>query len=143
MITFILGDIGHGKSTKIINSIFEDVKNGQKSILIVPEQETLFCERIIASPPFEPSAQRFAEVLSFSRLANKFFRMYGGLRYNYATRSDKNLVMYRAICEARDLLKYYKNISKGREHTCVKLFLDAIGELKAYGITADRLKEIM
>ena len=143
MITFILGDIGHGKSTKIINSIFEDVKNGQKSILIVPEQETLFCERIIASPPFEPSAQRFAEVLSFSRLANKFFRMYGGLRYNYATRSDKNLVMYRAICEARDLLKYYKNISKGREHTCVKLFLDAIGELKAYGVTADRLKEIM
>ncbi len=141
MITFFLGDVGHGKSTKIIECIKKDVDNKKRSLLIVPEQETLFCERVIASKPFDPSAQLYTEVLSFSRLANKFFRRHGGLRYNYATRSDKNLVMYSAICEAKAHLKYYTNITKGREYTCVKLFLDAIGELKAYGITTERLKE--
>ena len=66
----------------------------------------------------------------------------GGLRYNYATRSDKNLAMYKAICFARNNgLKYYKKISKGREYTFVKLFLDAIGELKSYGVSASELKE--
>ena len=140
MITFLLGDIGHGKSTKIINNLKEDASNHIHSFLIVPEQETLACERVIAQN-LPSSAQLYIEVLSFSRLANRVFRKYGGLRYNYATRSDKNLVMYKTICELKGhSLKEFKNI-EGSEHTFVKLFLDAIGELKSYGVTPQELQK--
>ena len=141
MIDFLLGDIGHGKSTYIIKQIEQDAKNHIRSFLIVPEQQTLSCERAIASQ-LPPSAQLYCEAISFTRLANKLFREFGGLRYNYATRSDKNLIMFRAICEVRDSLKEYK-ILKGHEHSCVKLFLDAIGELKSYAVTPLKLQEAM
>lgn len=138
MINFLLGDVGHGKSTYIINQIKRDVENQTRSFLIVPEQETLSCESVIASM-LPPRAQLYTEVLSFTRLANKLFREFGGLRYNYASRSDKNLIMYRAICEVRDELKEYK-ILKGREYSCVKLFLDAVGELKSYNVSIEKLQ---
>ena len=137
MINFLLGDVGHGKSTYIINQIRNDVQNGTRSILLVPEQETLVCERLIASS-LPARAQLYTEAINFTRLSNKFFREHGGLRYNYATKSDKNLIMYVALCEVRDSLNEYK-ISKGREHSCVKLFLDAIGELKSYSVTVEKL----
>ena len=82
MIDFLLGDIGHGKSTYIIKQIEQDAKNHIRSFLIVPEQQTLSCERAIASQ-LPPSAQLYCEAISFTRLANKLFREFGGLRYNY------------------------------------------------------------
>ncbi len=141
MINFLLGDVGHGKSTHIIEQIKNDAKNHTHSFLIVPEQQTLACERAIATL-LPPSAQLYCEAISFTRLANKLFREFGGLRYNYATRSDKNLIMFRAICEVRDSLTEYK-ILKGHEHSCVKLFLDAIGELKSYAVTPQRLHDVI
>ncbi len=138
MINFLFGDEGHGKSSYIIEKIKEDTKNGVHSFLIVPEQQTVISEREIASL-LPPSAQLYCEAINFTRLANKLFREFGGLKYNYISKSGKNLAMYQAICECRDLLKEYK-IQKGHEKSCVKLFLGAIGELKAYGVIFEQLK---
>ena len=137
MITFLFGDEGHGKSTYIIEKIKEDTKNRVRSFLIVPEQQTVISEKEIASL-LPPSAQLYCEAINFTRLANKLFREYGGLRYNYISNSGKSLAMYRAICLCRDFLKEYK-IQKGHEKSCIKLFLGAIGELKAYSISQERL----
>lgn len=138
MINFLFGDEGHGKSTYIIEKIKEDAKLGIHSFLIVPEQQTVISERELASL-LPPSAQLYCEAINFTRLANKLFRELGGLKYNYITKSGKNLAMYQAICECRDILKEYK-IQKGHEKSCVKLFLGAIGELKSYSVSYEKLE---
>ena len=139
MVTLLLGPHGYGKSTYIIDRIKDDYKQKINSFLIVPEQQTVVSERILTQL-LPPSAQLYTEATNFTRLANSVFRKTGGLKYNYITKSNKNLLMYRALCEVRPLLKQY-NIPKGREKSSVKLFLQAIGELKSYGVDFARLEE--
>ncbi|MBO5287239.1 MAG: PD-(D/E)XK nuclease family protein [Clostridia bacterium] len=137
MVNILLGGYGHGKSTYIFNKIKADYENGVRSFLIVPEQETVIAERQIASL-LSPRAQLFTEVTNFTRLANRVFREMGGLKYNYVTKSGKNLIMYRTICEVRDILQEYR-IPKGRERSCISMFLEAIGEMKSYSVSISDL----
>ena len=139
MIRLLFGDTGTGKSTHIFDLIKADYHNGIHSYLIVPEQETVLRERQIAS--LLPSrAQLFCEATNFTRLANSVFRACGGLKTNYISKSGKNLIMYRAICECRDKLTEYK-IALGHEKGCIKAFLEAIGELKSYSVTISALEK--
>ncbi len=138
MIKLLFGDVGTGKSTYIFDLIKADYQSGVRSCLIVPEQETVIRERQIAS--LLPSrAQLFCEATNFTRLANSVFRACGGLKTNYVSKSGKNLIMYRAICECRDRLTEYK-IAQGHEKSCIKSFLEAIGELKSYSVTISALE---
>lgn len=139
MIRLIFGDVGTGKSTHIFDLIKADYQAGKRSVLIVPEQETVLRERQIAS--LLPSrAQLFCEATNFTRLANSVFRAIGGLKTNYISKSGKNLIMYRAICECRERLTEYK-IPLGHEKGCIKSFLEAIGELKSYSVTMESLEK--
>ena len=153
MVTLLLGPQGHGKSTYIVNKIKEDYQailnnvssNGGKhnhnirSYLIVPEQQTLISERQLATE-LDPTAQLYIEATNFTRLADSVFRKTGGLKYNYLTKGAQSLLMYNAVCEVRDSLEHYKKIPKGREKSYVKLFSQAIGELKAYNISIENLE---
>ncbi len=139
MVTLLLGPYGHGKSTHIIDCIRKDYENKTRSFLIVPEQQTLACERLLAEA-LPPSAQLYTEATNMTRLANSVFRQMGGLKYNYITKGGQNLIMYRTICEVRDLLTQYK-IPKGSEKSCITLFLQAIGELKSYSVSIRQLED--
>lgn len=139
MVTLLLAPYGYGKSTSIINRIKADFEKGIHSFLIVPEQQTLISERELTKA-LPPKAQLFTEATNLTRLADSVFRKTGGLKYNYITKSGQNLVMYRALCEVRSLLTQYK-IPEGREKNCIKLFLQAIGELKTYGHTIKSLED--
>ncbi len=141
MITLLLGPYGHGKSTYIIDKIKTDYEHRVRSFLIVPEQQTLISERQLTKS-LPPAAQLYTEATNLTRLANSVFRKTGGLKYNYITKSGKNLIMYRTLCEVRPLLQQYK-IPIGREKSCIKLFLQAIGELKSYGIDISRLENAL
>ena len=141
MLTVLYGKIGTGKSTHILEMIKKDCEEKRQSYLIVPEQKTVISERDIAMR-LSPSAQLYTEAINFTRLANKIFRIYGGLKYNYITQNGKSLIMYKAICETRGSLKEYR-ITKGKEKTAVKIFLDAIGELKTYSVSSEELREAM
>ena len=44
MIHFIFGLPGTGKSTHIANRIVDDIQNGRRALLIVPEQQTVDVE---------------------------------------------------------------------------------------------------
>ncbi|MBQ8164105.1 MAG: PD-(D/E)XK nuclease family protein [Clostridia bacterium] len=139
MVRILLGNKGSGKSTRIISALKQNAETKKRAFLIVPEQKTLICERIIAEQ-LSPDAQLYIEAVNFTRLANKVFREYGGLKYNYINAGGKNLIMYRAICACRNELSEY-DIKKGREKGSVSLFLSAVSELKAYGITPKRFEE--
>lgn len=139
MIKILIGESGCGKSTYILNAISENARSKKRAYLIAPEQKTLIEERKIASELPE-SAQLYVEALNFTRLANKLFRTYGGIRYNYINEGGKSLIMYRAVSSVRGLLKEYE-IKKGKEKGTVALFSSAIAELKAYGKEAIELRE--
>ena len=137
MIRLLLGSYGSGKTSYIINSLRRDASEKKHAFWLVPEQRTVLCERGIAEL-LPPSAQLYVEAVNFTRLCDKIFRTYGGLKYNYISKSSKNLVMYKAICEVRTSLEEYK-IAKGREKGFIELFLDAVGELKSYCVTPKAL----
>ena len=101
MVTVLYGKMGTGKSTYILDRIMTDCGEKTRSFLIVPEQRTVIAEREIATS-MKPSSQLYTEATNFSRLANTVFRTYGGLSYNYITKSGKSLCMYRALCEVRN-----------------------------------------
>ena len=138
MINFLFGNEGHGKSTEILERIKNDTENKKSVILLVPEQQTVISEREIATL-LPASSQYYCEATNFTRFANKIFREFGGLKYNYISQSGKNLAMYRALCMCGSMLTEYK-IEEGHEKSCVGLFLGAIGELKAYSVTPDKIQ---
>lgn len=138
-VRFLYGDFGTGKSTFILNNIKADYEKGVRSFLIVPEQQTVIKERQIATL-LPMGAQLYCEVLSFSRLSNRVFRDTGGLKNNYVTKSAKNLLMYRAICQCRDELLEYK-ISKEHEKGSIKLLLDMISEFKSFNVSISKLED--
>lgn len=140
MIRFIYGTAGSGKSELVSSLIAEDIKNGQKAFLIVPEQEALSREREMVER-LPGRAQLDFEVLNFSRLTNRVFRKFGGLSYNYIKDSTKALIMWRTVKELSPLLSEYGK-GKQNDNGIVALMLKAVGELKSYLVTPTMLEDI-
>lgn len=142
-LSLLLGHSGTGKTHCLIENIKRDVEAGRRVFLLVPEQQSFSAEKRLLSI-LPPSAQLNVEVLSFSRLANRVFRQYGGLSYHYATPGVRALLMWRDICELSPLLEEYgassdssRSISDG---ALTELMLSAVDELKAYGISPAHLE---
>ena len=74
MINFIYGPHGSGKTSKILDMIYEDTQKGIHTFLIVPDQETVQIERLLLSAEKQPSPL-YLEVLSFSRLYNRTYEI--------------------------------------------------------------------
>ena len=58
-------------------AIRADVEAGRRCCLIVPEPQAYISEKQLADA-LPPSAGRYFEIFSFSRLADQLFRRYGG-----------------------------------------------------------------
>ena len=106
MIYFIYGNPGTGKTETIFKKLQEDAATGKNALLIVPEQMTVSTERE-ALRRLPPSAQLHIEVVNFTRLANKLFRVFGGITYNFATPAVQKLIMWRAVKTALPFLSEY------------------------------------
>ena len=137
MVKIIFGRQGTPKGEYIREKIAECVAEKRQAYWLVPEQKAVICERTLATE-LDAGAQLYAEVVNFSRLADKVFRKHGGLKYNYISQSGKNLVMYRTLCDTTLKLDEY-TITRGKERGLISLFVDAVGELKSYLITPEEL----
>lgn len=105
MLTLILGRAGTGKTSYIFGEIKKNIENKESgSILIVPEQYSHDAERELAAI-CPDDASLYAEVLSFSRLANRVFAETGGLADKMLDKGGRVLAMSRAIDDVRDYLK--------------------------------------
>ena len=141
MLRIIYGCAGSGKSNRIYELMKEDAKSQTPSYLIVPEQETVFCERKLLDV-LPPSSQLSSEVLNFSRLANLVFRRYGGLSYNYADKGSKTLIMWKNLKELAPLLSEYSASAEKNTASLSSEMLSAVSELKAYGVTPSKLEKV-
>lgn len=140
MINFIYGNPGTGKSTLIYSKILEDAQNGHEAILLVPEQFAVAAEReIIKIIP--PAAQLTVEVLNFTRLANRLFRVYGGLSYNFVSKAHEKLIMWRAIKVALPFLREYQVFSHD-DFSLADSMLATYKELIANGITSEQIDQV-
>ena len=139
MLRIIYGAAGCGKSNRIYDLLKEDAQGRAPSYLIVPEQETVRCERKLLDI-LPPSSQLTTEVLNFSRLANSAFRKFGGISYNYASKGSKTLIMWKNLKDIAPLLTEYSKAAKENGSAFATEMLSAVGELKAYCVSPQRLE---
>lgn len=133
MIRFVFGLPGTGKTAWITEKIKEDAENGKQSLLIVPEQQTVEAERTMLSL-LPASAQLTFEVLNFTRLANKLFRVFGGLSYHYITPGIKHLLMWQTLRELTGMLTEY-GARASTDTALPAMMLSQIHEFKAYNVS--------
>ena len=142
MLKIIYGHSGSGKSRYIYDMLKADATNKKRAYLIVPEQETVICERRLLEI-LPPAAQLTCEVLNFSRLANLVFRHYGGLSYNYADKGCKTLIMWKNLRELLPTLAGYSETSdKGVSTAFAEEMLAEVGELKACCVSPMKLERV-
>ena len=110
MLTLLLGRSGSGKTTYILNEIEKCVREGERTYLLVPEQQVYISECMLADLP--PSSALCFEVVSFSRLAEMVFAKYGGLTDRTAGSGARSLIMWQTLRELSGALKQYKGIRK-------------------------------
>ena len=136
MINFVYGAPGHGKTRYVFDRLAEDSAN---AVLIVPEQQTVICERA-ALELLPPEAQLGFEVLNFSRLCNRIFRLYGGLSYHYIGDGMRSLFMWRTLRELAPMLEQYR--INGNESSITPIMLSATAEMKSRKISSDKLEQV-
>ena len=116
--------------------IRENLANGNEVLLLVPEQQTVSTERHMLEI-LPPEAQLQFEVVNFSRLANRVFRILGGHSWNVATPSVRALSMWRALHDlAPQLLQYGAH---AHEIRLCDMMLATAKRCKAYHISSDEL----
>lgn len=141
MVNFIYGKSGSGKSVYIYDKIANDLKNGYKAMLLVPEQQAVLAEDIITDVTDEKNVPTInLSVVNFTRLCNIVFRTFGGLFYNYIGKGAKKIIMWRTLSDISSLLNDYKNIPITDINT-LNLMLDTVNEFTRYNITPQMLDE--
>lgn len=131
MTTFVFGHSGCGKTAYIEQCIRDDVRAGKHALLIVPEQEVYGAEqRLLSSLPAGAGLQ--FEILSFTRLAQKVFGIYGGIAAEPVSASARSLYMWKTLRELSGMLEQYRNTS---DPALPALMLSAAEELRGAGLS--------
>ena len=98
------GRAGSGKTTAILREIAEAcAKNEGRQVLLVPELHSHRMERRLAEATANHGA-RTAEVLTFSRLADRVFAEVGGLAQQMLTPAGQLLTLQEAARRVQSVL---------------------------------------
>ena len=135
MLTLILGDAGSGKTEKVAQSVTASVNAGRHTLLIVPEQETVSCERMMAER-LPPSAPLYFEVTNFTRLSDTVFRKTGGLAGATASTAAEQVLMWRTLIE---LSPFLRTIRERPNVSTVERMREVMAELRAARLDATTL----
>ena len=126
MLKLILGRAGSGKTAEVLRRM---CRPGQgRQILIVPEQQSHEAERALCRAGGD-GVSLYAEVLSFSRLANRVFLAAGGMGAPELDAGGRILMMYRAVKAVASQLTVYARPS--RRAAFLEELLATVDELKS------------
>lgn len=140
MIRRIYGRAGSGKSQAILDQIQKSLKMGKRTILMVPEQETLQAEAKITSA-LSGENLLLLEVLNFSRLSDVVFRKYGGISYHYLDRGGQMLMIWQALEAVAESLTVFQKVSVSEKSILSQIY-ESICNFSRYGITPKALEEM-
>ena len=124
---------------RLISEIEKLSAEGKRSLLIVPEQQTVLTEGIL-SRVIPPSASTVFEVTNFTRLANMVFRALGGLSGEYCDSAKSALIMWRTLTELSPVLTITaskREVNAG----LVGSMLRAVAEMQSLSIPPASLAE--
>ncbi len=130
---------GSGKTEYLTKCIEEDVRNGVRSFLLIPEQQAYISERNLAQR-LPKNAGLFFEVVSFSGLAEKLFCTYGGVTTESVSSAVSSLLMWHTLSTLSPLLQQYGKSAEG-DLTLTNLMLSAIAEMRCGGVSAQTLED--
>ena len=121
--------------------IFEEIcsKKHEDQILLVPEQFSHMAERELCRIGGD-TISRYAEVLSFSRLANRVFSELGGSAQTQTDPAGKLLIMSLAVEQVRSRLKLYG--ASGEKPAFLLKIIETIEELQSFCISAQNLRDV-
>lgn len=139
MLKLICGPSGSGKSAELTRSIREDIENGVRCYLLVPEQQAYISERDLPKK-LPKNAGLFFEIVNFSGLCEDVFREYGGVTQISADRGTRALLMWETLRSLSGALLQYGKIAKS-DVGLTGSMLTAVEDLKNNGITADQLDQ--
>ena len=119
MLKILCGPDRLENTDRLIGTICRRAQDGMGGqILIVPEQFSHEAERTLCRAGGD-AISRYAEVLSFSRLAGRVFSLYGGVSEEYLDGGGRFLTAYRAVWQVREQLKCYAAVSVSSPYTPV------------------------
>ena len=135
MLKLILGRAGSGKTTKVLERL---CRAGQErpQVLLVPEQQSHEAERALCRAGGD-GVSLYAEVLSFSRLANRVFQQAGGLGVEELDAGGRLLLMYCAVQSVSPQLTVYGRPS--RRPAFLQSLLATVDELKSCSVPPELL----
>ena len=108
MLTFILGPSGSGKSRRMLAELRARAENGQRSLLIVPEQFTSSTEGTLYHI-LGDSLSAYVESYSFTSLAEALLRRYGGAAVETLSEAGRALPARRAAGSPLAKSVFYKH----------------------------------
>ncbi len=138
MLKLVLGRSGSGKTTylrELVRSSLRE-KPDRPVFLIVPEQASFENERAMLELLGAEDAQR-VRVLSFSRLADEAFRLYGGGAGRRLDDGGRSIFMSLALSAVGDRLDFYRRSAASGE--LVSLMLAISSELKLCAVAPESL----
>ena len=136
MLRLIIGRSGTGKSTLLLRRACEQGQG--RSILLVPDPQSHDTERRLCQVGGNRACLH-AEVLTFSRLANRVFQSAGGLGKTELDGGGRLLLMYRAVQSVVSQLQVYAKPSQ--RPAFLAGLLATVDELKSCCILPERLSE--
>lgn len=139
MLQLIIGGAGWGKTRYTRQRLGELAREGERPILIVPEQYSFESERAILSLLGAKDGSRVG-VYSFTRLAEEVARTAGGSAGKRLDDSGRAAVMTLALSQlsGAGALEYYKG---KRSSYFVEHLLDAVKEFKLCAISPKQLED--
>lgn len=134
MLKLVIGRSGTGKSTLLLRRACEP--GGRQNILLVPEPQSHETERRLCR---EGGSQvcMYAEVLTFTRLANRVFQSAGGMGRGELDEGGRLLLMYRAVQSVVSQLSVYARPSQ--RPAFLSGLLATVDELKSCCVPPERL----
>lgn len=134
MFNFIFGKPKSGKTAYIMNKIRENINKGQKTYLLVPEQQLFVSECMLRDLP--ASSALYFEVVGFSRLCEIVFSEYGGISDAKVGTGIKNLIMWQTLRELNKGIIMDERIKN--DAAFAQMMLSTMDELRANNITANK-----
>lgn len=140
MLTLIEGGFFAGGHEMIKERIRKLTEEKKKSILIVPEQQTVSAEHEMTDF-LPPSSPLYFEVTNFTRFANTVFRALGGLTGDSADAAKRSLIMWRAMTELSPVLEAGSKNGSVSAGSVAKM-LGAVKQLQSFAITPRELADV-
>ena len=137
MLKLIIGRSGTGKSTRLLEQMC--AARDARNILLVPDPQSHETERRLCRLGGAP-VSLYAEVLTFTRLANRVFQTAGGLGCTELDAGGRLLLMYRAVQAVSGQLTAYARPS--RRPAFLSSLLATVDELKSCCVPPQRLSEV-